>query len=127
MTRLLMLIALVFCSQGLADDRDKLADTGASFLKTCAVVEKPTKDLPRSELLDANYCAAYMSGYLDALEFAAAAYDADLFCPPPEGLEARQAVKIVLSHVRKTPASANKSITVVIALAMKDAFPCGRK
>ena len=91
------------------------------------MLEKPTERLSGSELLDANYCAAYMSGYLDALEFAAAAYKADLFCPPAEGLDARQAVKIVLSHVRKTPSSANKSIAVVATLAMRDAFPCERQ
>ena len=127
MTRALIWAVLVFCSQTLAQDTDKLADTGARFLKTCAVLEKPTKDLSRTELLDANYCAAYLSGYLDALEFAAAAYKADLFCPPQEGLDARQAVTIVLNHVRKTPASASKRMAIVAALAMRDAFPCGQQ
>jgi len=105
-------------------DPEKLAGTGAAFMKTCAVVEKPTKALSNSELLDANYCAAYVTGFVDALQVTAELYREPVACFPDDGIDVREATKIVLAYIREKPERRERTTAVLVGAALARAFPC---
>lgn len=104
--------------------REKLAETGGAFLKTCAVVEKPTKALSSSELLDANYCAAYLTGFVDALQVTAELYQEPVACFPEAGVDVRDATKVVLAYIREKPERRERTTAVLVGAALARAFPC---
>lgn len=104
--------------------REKLAETGGDFLKTCAIVEKPTKRLSSSELLDANYCAAYMTGFVDALQVAAELYQEPLACFPEAAIDVRETTKLVLAYIRERPERSRRTTAVLVGAALARAFPC---
>ena len=106
--------------------REKLAETGGAFLKTCSVIVKPTKTLSSSELLDANYCAAYVTGFVDALQVTAELYQEPLVCPPDGDLDIREATQIVLAYIREKPERRERTTAVLVGAALARAFPCGR-
>ncbi|MCI0628230.1 MAG: hypothetical protein L0387_42360 [Acidobacteria bacterium] len=126
---LIVIVALVFASlhaqQRHSSQREKLMETGGAFLKTCSVVvEKPTKALSSSELLDANYCAAYIAGFVDALQVTAELYQEPLVCPPDDDLDIREATMVVLAYIRERPERRERTTAVLVGAALSRAFPC---
>ena len=88
------------------------------------MVEKTTKGLTASELLDANYCAAYMTGFVDALQVTAELYQEPLACFPEAGSDVREATKIVLAYIREKPERRERTTAVLVGAALARAFPC---
>lgn len=104
--------------------REKLVETGGAFLKTCSVVEKPTKTLSSTELLDANYCAAYIAGFVDALQVTAELYQEAVACFPEGEIDLRQATKMVLAYIREKPERRERTTAVLVGAALARAYPC---
>jgi hypothetical protein len=49
-----------------------------------------------------------------------------LFCPPPEGISADQAIRIIRKHLDSNPENLHKPARTEAVIAMAKAFPCER-
>jgi len=125
----LMFVCSVFVS---AQTTQEFPDTsGNAFMRLCSAVEKDkTTD---QEAATSIACVSYVSGFVAGVTAHAgfAAYKMKqkvptMFCLP-EDVEPGQLVRVVLKFVRNNPEDAHRRTDVLIARALREAFPCPSK
>jgi len=99
--------------------------SGNAFLRTCSVIEKE-HSLTAGDVMQQEACAAYVSGFVEGLSFATegAETSSPIYCPPSEGPEAGQLVRIVLKYIRDHPETAHQRTYLLAGRALRGSFPC---
>ena len=102
---------------------------GNELLRMCnaAVSLDDGSDLDPGETLKAFYCMGYLSGVTDgyvlAVSLSERGYKRTL-CPPTEGIEPSQAVRIVAKWLKENPEGLQERARTSILIALSKAFPC---
>jgi hypothetical protein len=105
--------------------------SGNAFVRLCSAVEKDkTTD---EEALTSIACVSYVKGFVAGIT-AQAGFTASktkqktpkMFCLP-EDVEPGQLVRIVLKFVRNNPGDAHRRTDLLVAIALREAFPCRSK
>lgn len=82
-------------------------------------------DVEVEQMLGIAWCAAYISGMVDATRILGDVNpDGRLICYPQEGISNDQAMRIVVKWLEDHPQSLHESARMSTMIALADAFPC---
>lgn len=131
MKRLLIAAAFVLTSSAWAQQTDAPLDyakSGNEFLAVC--------DQPGPANLEKFECASYVEGVMDGTELAfqmqfldthpAASQAASPYCLPLN-VTLGQSVAVVIQFIKSHPAEAHRKTSLLIFMAITEAFPCRTK
>ncbi len=103
------------------------AKDGAFFLKACdaAVRQSDGAQLNLEDSIASLHCAAYISGFREAL----ALHDkinktAKLYCPPEGGVSNEQVAREFAKFLQNNPNSLSQSGDLSLHIALTKAYPC---
>ena len=97
--------------------------TAEQLLTSCTNTSNE-KD-PVRTIVNPFHCLGYIDGVIDAHELLSAAHlEAKYFCLPPTGLEAGDAMDIVLKYIRDNPSMMTMPARLVIIRALNEKYPC---
>ena len=106
------------------------AADGNDLLSSCSALETfmDSKDLPEGEESNAGTCLGLIEGIITITHLATVAGNAgqliSVCWPNDETIINGQAVRVVLSYLRKNPKELHIDQSVLVLLAYDDAYPC---
>ena len=99
--------------------------SGLELLRDCNGTSSNDEMLAQVNLLT---CIAYISGITDANAIIGVARPgSQLFCPPKNGIQNEQYIRILVKWLNDHPDELHKSAKVSVFIAMSEAFPCNKQ
>ena len=96
---------------------------GNKFLAQCLNAEKVIDTNEIKEPLDFGFCLGLIQGVRNTMVVMNESSDIKI-CLPEGGIRNDQGVRVVLSYLKKNPASLHKNEVFLTMLAFMDAYPC---
>ena len=133
---LLSLLCILFfqASTSFGADLDMSFETGLDVLRSCkaALDDSPVSDPEEAVLRIArsSLCSGYLGGMIDMnvvykeLVMSQLAPDSGFFCPPSEGFQTEQGIRIVVKYLESHPEELHQGKRVLVIQAFGKAFPC---
>ena len=100
---------------------------GAFLLQACTATLQQADGVPLSpqDSAGAIYCAAYVSGFLDASSLATAADKSKkMICLPERGITNDQGVRLLVKYLQENPQVLHESGRMSLFVALAKTFPC---
>lgn len=110
-----IVVLMLFSSSSYAD--------GNKLLEQCIATEKFLDTQEIQNELGIGVCIGLVQGVRNTMQFMG--NDGSIkVCMPENGIDNGQATRIVVSYLRKNPASLHENEVVLTMLAFIDAYPC---
>lgn len=125
-----LFLAVVFVRPILADSDSK--HDGNEFLEKCGPVVKQVSEIvvpggknpTFDQMFNIGFCLGFMRGIIGSNGIYESLNKTSLFCFPESGIEARQALRIIVKYLEDHPQDLHYSESTLAILALQDAFPC---
>ena len=102
------------------------ASTGLDLLRGCTAAIKSIqgKDLSHEEYSEMIYWTGFLAGFNEANIITHYETQRPPYCPPAEGIQNEQLIRIVYKYLRGHPKDLHQSARLCVLLALRNAFPC---
>jgi hypothetical protein len=98
--------------------------SGETLLKRCLIANRASDgNVSDAEIIDGVMCLAYMRGYADAIVMQALT-SKPISCPP-ESVSAQMLSRVVTKFLEAHPEKLHLDESVLVAKALREAYPCG--
>ena len=98
--------------------------TGLDLLRGCTAAVKSIEgqDLSPEEYFEMIYWTGFLAGFNDANIVTHYETQKPPYCPPVEGIQSEQLIRIVYKYLKNHPKDLHQNARVCVLLAFRDAF-----
>ena len=97
---------------------------GNQLLRKCISAEIAVDKNEISNAVDAGFCLGYLNGSRNAIQVFAD--KGNFICLPSKGIDNGQTLRIVMKFMRENPKYLHEDELLMVAMSLKEAFPCNK-